>query len=93
MLDYFDRGDPYKNYNLDVEDEGAFWFGVANPDLVEDPASWACSADLPQWVENGETPQDEPAISPEVLAEAAYEWLPLPRPRSPSTRTPPRPRR
>ncbi|MGP3968134.1 hypothetical protein [Streptomyces sp. 6N223] len=75
---HFITGDPYENYNLDIEDEGAFWFGVPNPNRLDDRDAFACSEDLAEWVENGEQPEEEPAISPEVLAEAAYEWLPLP---------------
>jgi hypothetical protein len=78
LLNHFVNGQPYENYNLDIEDEGSFWFGVPNPSRLGEPEAYVCSDDLPLWVENGETPDQELALTPEMLAAAAYEWLPLP---------------
>lgn len=77
LVNHYQRGDPYDNYNLDIEDEGYFWFGVANPERRDDPDAFSCHG-LAEWVETGETPDDPLAISPETMAQAAYEWLPLP---------------
>ncbi|MEO3753513.1 hypothetical protein [Streptomyces sp. B6B3] len=77
MASHYITGEPYDNYNLDIEDEGNFYFGVVNPAKRDDPGAYSCSG-LAEWVENGEAPEEGPAISPEVLAQAAYEWLPLP---------------
>jgi enoyl reductase len=77
MAAHYISGDPYENYNLDKEDEGNFYFGVPNPSRLDDSGAFAC-AGLAEWVEDGEAPEEGPAIAPEVLAEAAYEWLPLP---------------
>ncbi|WP_139238411.1 hypothetical protein [Streptomyces aidingensis] len=78
LLDYYQRGEPYTDYNLDIEGEGWFWVGVANPDHRGTAAASACSA-YGIWAERSETPVGQPlAVSPQTLAEAAYEWLPLP---------------
>jgi hypothetical protein len=67
----------YKDYNKDKADEGAWWVAVQNPDRLDDPASMECS-ELPFWVEKGEDPGVEQAVTPEVLAEAAYNAIRLP---------------
>lgn len=77
LADHYINGEPYEGYNLDKEDEGYFYFGVVNPAKRDHPDAYSCSG-LAEWVENGQRPARDPAISPEVLAEAAYEWLPLP---------------
>jgi enoyl reductase len=70
-------GQPYENYNLDRADEGDFYFGVVNPSMRDHPDAYACSG-LAEWAETPEALEEGPGISAEVLAEAAYEWLPLP---------------
>ncbi|MBT2451324.1 hypothetical protein J7F03_30495 [Streptomyces sp. ISL-43] len=67
----------YKDYNLDQADKGAFWVGVQNPNRKDDLASFSCS-DLPEWVPNGTPPPVRNAITPEVLAQAAYNQLDIP---------------
>ncbi|WP_405931348.1 hypothetical protein [Streptomyces sp. NBC_00827] len=67
----------YKDYNGDKADEGAWWVAVQNPDRVDDPASWECSK-LPFWVENNDDPGVDQAVTPQVLAEAAYNAIQLP---------------
>jgi hypothetical protein len=78
LLDHFASGNPYENYNLDVADEGRFWFGVSNPERRDEPDAYSCT-DLAEWADLEEAPETQPlALDPELLAEAAYEWLPLP---------------
>ncbi|EST30566.1 hypothetical protein [Streptomyces roseochromogenus] len=67
----------YKNYNLDKADEGNWWVSVQDPTRLNDPAAWTCS-DLPSWVKNGDIAPVKNAISPEVLAELAYNRILLP---------------
>ncbi|MER7840154.1 hypothetical protein ABTY98_30745 [Streptomyces sp. NPDC096040] len=67
----------YKNYNEDKADEGNWWVAVQNPDRLDDPASWECS-DLPFWVANSDDPGVPQAVTPKILAEAAYDAIQLP---------------
>ncbi|MEV6952646.1 hypothetical protein [Streptomyces sp. NPDC051183] len=67
----------YKNYNLDKASEGAFWVSVQNPDRMNELAAFSCS-DLPEWVPNGTPPPFRQAITPEMLAQAAYGAIDLP---------------
>ncbi|NSC21117.1 hypothetical protein FM076_07805 [Streptomyces albus subsp. chlorinus] len=75
--DYY-QIDKYKKH-LDEEGKGMFWEGVKNPDRKDDPEADKCSQHA-YWVPEGEKPKDVPlAVSPKVLAEYAYERLPIPR--------------
>ncbi|GGL73668.1 hypothetical protein GCM10010129_16610 [Streptomyces fumigatiscleroticus] len=74
---YFKDGDPYKNYNLDKQGEGMFWAAVVNPNREDDPEASLCDKP-PFWVENGDTPDEPLALTPQVLAEYAYDELPVP---------------
>jgi hypothetical protein len=67
----------YKNYNLGKQDEGLWWGAVENPNapILE---RTACNSTLPFWVDNGETPDVENAITPEILAGLAYEQIKVP---------------
>ncbi|WP_326786198.1 hypothetical protein [Streptomyces sp. NBC_00151] len=67
----------YKDYNLDEADEGNWWVSVQNPDRLDDPAAFTCS-ELPFWVLNGDVPPVRNAVTPQVLAELAYNRLTLP---------------
>lgn len=67
----------YKDYNLDKADEGNWWVSVQNPNRLDDPAAFTCS-ELPFWVVNGETPAVKNAVTPQVLAELAYNRITLP---------------
>ncbi|MFI1565053.1 hypothetical protein ACH4ZX_18710 [Streptomyces sp. NPDC020490] len=67
----------YKDYNEDKADEGNWWVAVQNPDRLDDPASMECS-ELPFWVANNDTPPVPQAVTPKVLAEAAYNAIQLP---------------
>ncbi|MFF9133687.1 hypothetical protein [Streptomyces sp. NPDC014806] len=78
MLDYrYKDGNPYKNYNLDQQGKGMFWAAVKNPNRKDDPAANACDKP-PFWVPNGQPPNEPLAVSPKVLAEYAYDELPIP---------------
>ena len=74
---YFKDGTPYKDYNLDQQGKGMFWAAVVNPKRKDDPAATSCN-ELPFWVPNGQTPQRPLAVTPQVLAEYAYDELRLP---------------
>ncbi|MFG2312346.1 hypothetical protein ACGFS9_27310 [Streptomyces sp. NPDC048566] len=67
----------YKDYNKDKVDEGNWWVAVQNPDRLDDPASMKCG-ELPFWVANGDDPGVPQAVTPQVLAEAAYNAIRLP---------------
>jgi hypothetical protein len=67
----------YKDYNGDKSDEGAWWVAVQNPDRLDDPASMECG-ELPFWVANNDDPGVPQAVTPRVLAEAAYNAIQLP---------------
>ncbi|WP_406354596.1 hypothetical protein [Streptomyces sp. NBC_00658] len=67
----------YKNYNLDKADEGTWWVAVQDPDRWMEPAAQLCD-EMPFWVVNGDTPDVPNAVTPEILAELAYNRLQLP---------------
>ncbi|MEU3740514.1 hypothetical protein AB0E78_26055 [Streptomyces sp. NPDC032198] len=70
-------GHPYKNYNLSKQGEGMFWASVTNPNREDDPEATSCDRQ-PFWVDEGQTPAEPMAASPEILAQYAYEELPVP---------------
>jgi hypothetical protein len=74
--DKYKDGD-YKDYNLDKKDEGSWWVAVRDEDRWMEPEANACSRQ-PFWVENGEAPPVENAVTPQVLAELAYNRIQLP---------------
>ncbi|MEV7525056.1 hypothetical protein [Streptomyces sp. NPDC091371] len=74
---YYKDGTPYKDYNLDQQGKGMFWASVVNPKRKDDPAATSCDK-LPFWVPNGQTPAEPLAVSPQILAEYAYDELRLP---------------
>ncbi|MFF9817108.1 hypothetical protein [Streptomyces sp. NPDC014006] len=67
----------YKNYNLDKKDEGNWWVAVVDQDRWMEPEAQLCD-EQPFWVENGDTPPVQNAVSPKVLAELAYNRIKLP---------------
>jgi hypothetical protein len=67
----------YKDYNGDKADEGNWWVAVQNPDRLDDPASMECG-ELPFWVANNDDPGVPQAVTPRILAEAAYNAIRLP---------------
>ncbi|WP_447049234.1 hypothetical protein ACRAKG_17430 [Streptomyces rosealbus] len=74
---YFKEGHPYKNYNLGKQGEGQFWAAAVNEKRKDDPEANSCDK-LPFWVPEGETPKEPLAVSPKILAEYAYDELPVP---------------
>ncbi|WP_229909123.1 hypothetical protein [Streptomyces flavofungini] len=75
---YYKDGDPYKDYNLDKQGEGMFWAAAVNPNRKDDPEANSCDK-LPFWVPETETPKEPQAVTPKILAEYAYDELPLPK--------------
>ncbi|WP_246201495.1 hypothetical protein [Streptomyces alboniger] len=79
--DYLDNrykeGKPYKDYNLDKQGKGMFWAAAVNPNRKDDPEASACDKQ-PFWVDEGTTPEEPLAVTPKVLAEYAYDELPVP---------------
>ncbi|MFJ4920142.1 hypothetical protein [Streptomyces sp. NPDC088725] len=67
----------YKNYNLDKADEGKWWIAVQDPARENDPASWECS-NPPAWALNGDAPDVKNAVTPDVLAQLAYNRIQVP---------------
>ncbi|MEG3628941.1 hypothetical protein V5O46_14940 [Streptomyces sp. C6-003] len=67
----------YENYNLEKADEGYWWVAVRDKDRWMEPEAQVC--DMPPfWVENGDAPPVENAITPQILAELAYNRVQLP---------------
>ncbi|MGW1542426.1 hypothetical protein ACWCPM_19695 [Streptomyces sp. NPDC002309] len=67
----------YKNYNLDKKDQGTFWVAVRDEDRWMEPEAQLCD-EQPFWVENGDAPPVENAVTPQILAELAYNRIQLP---------------
>lgn len=69
-----------KDWNKDKE--GAWWQVVYNKNMSKDEAFEACDIlqGNPFWVDQGDAPEDGPSISPEMLAEIAYNATKLPAP-------------
>ncbi|MFE1337599.1 hypothetical protein ACFW6K_08005 [Streptomyces sp. NPDC058733] len=67
----------YKNYNLDKADEGTWWVAVRDEDRWMEPEAQVCNK-MPFWVKNGEPPNVPNAVTPQVLAELAYNRIHLP---------------
>ncbi|MEV5435233.1 hypothetical protein AB0K80_04260 [Streptomyces sp. NPDC052682] len=74
--DTYKDGD-YKNYNLDKKDEGSWWVAVRDENRWMDPEAQACDKQ-PFWVEDGDTPPVDNALTPQLLAELAYNRIQLP---------------
>jgi hypothetical protein len=67
----------YKNYNLDKKGDGTWWVAVQDEDRWMEPEAQLCD-EAPFWVDNGEAPPVQNAVTPEVLAELAYNRVRLP---------------
>ncbi|WP_437035386.1 hypothetical protein [Streptomyces sp. enrichment culture] len=67
----------YENYNLGKKDEGNWWVAVQDEDRWMEPEAQVCDRE-PFWVENGDAPDVENAVTPQVLAELAYNRVQLP---------------
>lgn len=77
MWRLYEGGGAYHDFNLGEEGNGMFWGRVQNENNPDEAGRWECS-ELPFWVENGEQPEVENAVSPEILAELAYEEIRVP---------------
>ncbi|MDF4250036.1 hypothetical protein [Streptomyces sp. WMMB303] len=78
LYENYYQTDKYDDYNMDQQGKGYFWEGVRNPDRADDPEADACSEHA-IWVPKGDPPEDMPlAVSPKILAQYAYEQLPIP---------------
>lgn len=77
MWNHYEGGDPYEDYNSEEAGNGMWWGTVENPNEPNVLRRTSCSH-IPFWVENGEVPEVENALSPEVLAGLAYERVRVP---------------
>lgn len=77
--DYYKNGHPYKDFNESEAGKGMWWEAVRDKNREEsgDPAAFACDTRT-FWVENGETPDVENAVTPEILAQLAYNRIKVP---------------
>jgi hypothetical protein len=70
-------GHPYKDFNVDKNDEGMWWVAVTNPKMKDDPAASDCTRE-PFWVDNGDNPGVPQAIDTETLAGLAHQRAVVP---------------
>lgn len=77
--DYYINGKPYKDFNKSETGKGLWWDAVRDKSREEsgDPAAFACDTKT-FWVENGETPKVENAVTPKILADLAYSRIKVP---------------
>lgn len=73
----YKQGQPYKDFNVDKNDEGMWWVAVKNPEMKDDPAARTCTRE-PFWVDNGDTPDVPQAIDTETLAGLAHQRTVVP---------------
>ncbi|MFF9330167.1 hypothetical protein ACF1AY_36365 [Streptomyces sp. NPDC014776] len=76
MRDMYKDG-KYKNYNLDQADEGTWWVAVRDESRWMEPEAQVCN-ELPFWLKNGDAPKVPNAVTPQILAELAYNRIKLP---------------
>ncbi|MFC4034099.1 hypothetical protein ACFO3J_21860 [Streptomyces polygonati] len=78
--DRFVNGKPYTNFNLAKAGHGYFWAGYTPRSQESAPGASSCT-DEPFWVsEDGSVPAGHrDALTPETLAELAYERILIPR--------------
>ncbi|GAA4665504.1 hypothetical protein [Streptomyces youssoufiensis] len=69
--------DKYDDYNMKKQGKGKFWVAVINEKRKDEPEAMSCDKP-PFWVDEGETPDEPLAISSKILAEYAYDELPVP---------------
>jgi enoyl reductase len=74
--DKYANGKPYKNFNIGKK--GYWWTGVPNPSMLADPASLKCIDAGPMWVPQGATPAVPNPVTPQVLADLAYQQIRVP---------------
>ncbi|MFE5397357.1 hypothetical protein ACFQ9U_22720 [Streptomyces sp. NPDC056568] len=77
--DHYINGEPYKDFNKKETGKGIWWDSVRDEKRAEagDPSAFACDTKT-FWVENGDTPNVENAVTPEVLAQLAYARIKVP---------------
>ncbi|MBZ6248518.1 hypothetical protein KVH27_08860 [Streptomyces olivaceus] len=77
--DHYINGEPYEDFNKEKTGKGIWWESVRDEDRAEagDPAAFACDART-FWVDNGEAPEVENAVTPEILAQLAYSRIKVP---------------
>ncbi|MFE6481922.1 hypothetical protein ACFVGN_03110 [Streptomyces sp. NPDC057757] len=77
--DHYKNGNPYEDFNESETGKGLWWSAVRDTDREEagDPAAFACDT-ATFWVENGETPNVENAVTPDILAQLAYNRIKVP---------------
>ncbi|MFU2340835.1 hypothetical protein [Streptomyces albidoflavus] len=66
----------YEDFNQEKDGEGMWWGAVQNPNAPFEE-QFACDR-VPFWADNGETPDVENIITPEILAGLAYEQIKVP---------------
>lgn len=76
---YRDGGDGNPgNYNLDKQGDGMWWRAVRNPHREDDTEAGDCDQQLMFWADDGAAPDVPTAITPEMLAEYAYDSVEVP---------------
>ncbi|MFD9326424.1 hypothetical protein [Streptomyces sp. NPDC060065] len=77
--EHYKNGEPYTDFNESETGKGMWWDAVRDKDREEagDPAAFECDT-ATFWVENGETPDVENAVTPEILAQLAYNRIKVP---------------
>ncbi|MFI1098588.1 hypothetical protein [Streptomyces sp. NPDC020917] len=76
--DYYVNGKPHKDFEIANTDKGMWWDGQVNPNRLADPASLSCFKERADWVLKGDTPPAGPVVTPQVLAESAYDRIRIP---------------
>jgi enoyl reductase len=76
--DYYVNGHPHKDFEIANADKGMWWNGQVNPNRLADAASLSCFKERDDWVLNGATPPAGPVVTPQVLAESAYDRIRIP---------------
>ena len=76
--DYYVNGHPHKDFEIANTGKGLWWDGMPNPNRLADPASLSCFGEYDQWVLKGDTPPAGPVVTPEILAESAYDRIRIP---------------
>ncbi|PGH48251.1 hypothetical protein CRI70_24225 [Streptomyces sp. Ru87] len=78
MYDKYERGKPYKDWNLDKTGEGMWWTAVFNSDPDVEGDTTECFENPGFWAANEERPEHEQAVDGEILSGLAYAQLRVP---------------
>ncbi|MFF4231620.1 hypothetical protein [Streptomyces sp. NPDC001820] len=78
LRDRYEGGNPYKDFNLEKQGEGNWWTGVSNQNRLNDPDAQSCDEFTYFWVPDGEKPNNPKAVTPEILAQLAYDRILVP---------------